>query len=118
MNTKFIGPKIASTLSLAILFKYTAIDEVIPEDIKRLVICLFISLAIYTDAQEGVIKSTEDYKKAILDSEDIIYAFSKRIKNLRSMNTFLENFWNRDYNKANDYVMFILSIVQRYLETE
>ena len=99
-------------------FKYTAIDEVIPEDIKRLVICLFISLAIYTDAQEGVIKSTEDYKKVILDSEDIIYAFSERIKNLRSMNTFLENFWNRDYNKANDYVMFILSIVQRYLETE
>lgn len=34
------------------------------------------------------------------------------------MNTFIENFWNRDYNKVNDYVMFILSIVQRYLETE
>lgn len=99
-------------------FKYTAIDEVIPEDIKRLVICLFIAPAIYNDVQKGVIKSTEDYNKAILDSNDIVYAFPKRIKNLRSMGTFLEDFWLRDYNKAYDYVMFILSIVHRYQETK
>lgn len=125
INFVFIGviqkygyPDSSENMYKLFSFKYTAIDEVIPEDIKRLVICLFIALAIYNDVQKGVIKSTEDYNKAILDSNDIVYAFPKRIKNLRGMGTFLEDFWLRDYNKAYDYVMFILSIVHRYQETK
>lgn len=96
-------------------FKYTTGDEkAFTKDIKRLVICLFTALAIYNNMQKGIIKSAEDYSRAIQNSEDIIYNFHKRTRKMVSMGTFLENFWFMDYSKAYESTMFILSVIQEY----
>lgn len=99
-------------------FKYTAVDETVPKDIKRLVICLFTALAIYNGIQKGTIDSVEDYRRAVQNAGDIIYNFHERIRKIKSMGTFLENLWFRDYKKAYEYAMFITSVIKGYQGTE